>query len=718
MVELEAPRVAEAVAGLAGVGGLLAAAVIGGLAVRRSAQLQRRPLGRRVPPPSAPARAVEATLGRRQRPLGLRALDHALRAISAHCHATATPLPPLRLAAVGEDELELIFDGPAPLAPAGFTARGGSWLVAADDLGYLRTIPGFAEATRPYPALVGLGADAEGRAVLADLEGFGILAVEADDPTLPSALLAAIATELSFSPWADEMILTLVGDHPDLAGALGRHNVTQTDDLDALLDQLEQRALVQRREQSDRPVALLRSDPDLADPWAPEIVLVDRPPTERQLDRIAEIVTGTPSVTMAIVVPAGSDRAAWTLRLKAAAKASAAESTPGAPLVSSAPGDPSEGKPEAASDDWAVVAELLPAGLRLEPQLLRRAAVDAVVELIEATGSEETEPAPWWAPEVNGHAVPRRRLGDESVEPSTRPQPAVSDEESPPLGTDPPDNVTYLGWRRRGWGEAAAEHQRTRATMQGQGERGPGQVHHPTLRILGAVELDGAAGPVPPRADKQCLEYCGWLLEHPGSTARAMAAALAVAEGTRRSNMSRLRTWLGSTGDGEPYLPDAYSGRIALHPAVSSDWHRLQILTLGGVNRAGDDSLFAALELVRGAPLADAAPGQWHWAEELRTDMISAVRDLGVELCRRALERNDLDLARWSAARALAAAPGDELLLVARIRTEHQAGNHAETERIALQLAGHARQLGVDLDPDTVRVLQQVMEGQVRARLA
>jgi hypothetical protein len=55
---------------------------------------------------------------------------------------------------------------------------------------------------------------------------------------------------------------------------------------------------------------------------------------------------------------------------------------------------------------------------------------------------------------------------------------------------------------------------------------------------------------------------------------------------------------------------------------------------------------------------------------------------------------------------------------VARIRTEHQAGNHAETERLALQLAGHARQLGVDLDPDTVRVLQQVMEGQVRARLA
>ena len=66
----------------------------------------------------------------------------------------------------------------------------------------------------------------------------------------------------------------------------------------------------------------------------------------------------------------------------------------------------------------------------------------------------------------------------------------------------------------------------------------------------------------------------------------------------------------------------------------------------------------------------------------------------------------------------LLAAPGDELLLAARIRTEHTAGNAAETERLALQLAAQARTLGVDLDPGTVSLLQRVMEGQVRARLA
>lgn len=154
-----------------------------------------------------------------------------------------------------------------------------------------------------------------------------------------------------------------------------------------------------------------------------------------------------------------------------------------------------------------------------------------------------------------------------------------------------------------------------------------------------------------------------------------------------------------------------------LHPSVSSDWHRLQIITAAGVNWTSDDGLRAAPAGPR-RTAADAAPGQWHWAEELRIDMISVIRDIGVELAGRALEAGDVDLARWAAARALVAAPGDELLTACRIRTEHRAGNVPETERLTLQLAVQARTLGVDLDPATVELLQQVMEGQVRARMA
>ena len=243
---------------------------------------------------------------------------------------------------------------------------------------------------------------------------------------------------------------------------------------------------------------------------------------------------------------------------------------------------------------------------------------------------------------------------------------------------------------------------------------------HPTLLLLGPVELVGATGPVPPRAAKQCLEYCGWLLEHPGTTARAMASALAVAEGTRRSNMSRLRSWLGADATGEAYLPDAYTGRIAPAPR-----RQLRLAAAcrssprPGSTGPAPTRLRAVLGLLRGAPLADAAPGQWHWAEELRTDMISCVRDVGVELAAAPWTTGDLGprplgrrpgAGRRARATSCCSPPGSA--------PSTRPGNTAETERLTLQLAAQARRLGVDLDPATVALLQEVVEGRVRAQLA
>lgn len=240
----------------------------------------------------------------------------------------------------------------------------------------------------------------------------------------------------------------------------------------------------------------------------------------------------------------------------------------------------------------------------------------------------------------------------------------------------------------------------------------------PRLLLIGPTDLTGAHGDQPSRARQQLIELCAWILEHPHSSATQMAAGLGIAEGTRRSNLSRLRAWLGASANGQPYLPEAYAGRIELHPAVTSDWHQLQTLLAPGIDRLPDSSLVAALELVRGAPLADAAPGQWHWAEELRTDISSALRDTALVLTERALARRDFDLARWAAARALTVAPADELLMAARIRTEHLAGATTEVNRLVNQVTQQARQLGVDLLPETVELCQQVIEGTVRARWA
>ena len=84
----------------------------------------------------------------------------------------------------------------------------------------------------------------------------------------------------------------------------------------------------------------------------------------------------------------------------------------------------------------------------------------------------------------------------------------------------------------------------------------------------------------------------------------------------------------------------------------------------------------------------------------------------------RALDRGELDLARWAADHALMVAPEDELLMCARIRTEHAAGNRPGVERHVLRLTQQARALGVDLMPQTVLLCQQVMEGRARPRRA
>ncbi|MCA0296567.1 MAG: LysM peptidoglycan-binding domain-containing protein [Actinobacteria bacterium] len=324
-------------------------------------------------------------------------------------------------------------------------------------------------------------------------------------------------------------------------------------------------------------------------------------------------------------------------------------------------------------DTDAPSGQLAGAPGRLFAHAIPEATRAGVAGLLRAADDPSTTPAPWWgAPEDaardNVLTLPRRVAGAEP-------------------GGDEVDIVRLVA-----------------ATA------------HPEVLLIGPTGLRGAPGPEPTRSRQQLIEACTWLVEHPGTTATAMSDALMVAESTRRSNLSRLRTWLGVAPDGTAYLPDAYSGRIFLHPGVTSDWQRLQALLAPGVDQVGEGTLVAALDLVRGAPLADAAPSQWHWAEELRTDISCALRDVGLVLADRALARGDIDLARWAASRALTVAAEDEQLMCARIRTEHRAGNAAEVERLVTQVTLQARALEVDLLPETVRLCQEVIEGRQRAR--
>lgn len=338
----------------------------------------------------------------------------------------------------------------------------------------------------------------------------------------------------------------------------------------------------------------------------------------------------------------------------------------------------------------------LPDGTQFIPDHVSKPARRALAELFDEAGQQEFEPAEWWSnePSIASNVI---ALSTHQIKAPAQWQ-----------GAEDPQRLEFP--------LPISQQSTVQSSPLVPGSRL--DAGHPFLRMLGPVELIGTHGDPPQRAVKQCAEYCAWLLEHPGASAPAMARSLLVAETTRRSNMSRLRSWLGVDEQGSPYLPEAYSGRIFLHPAISSDWEQFGLLLGAGVNRASDEALTSALELVRGAPLADAAPGQWHWAEQLRADMAAMIRDVAYLLSTRKLEAGDHEAARWAANRGLLASPEDEQLLGVKLQIEHRAGNRLEVDRLVLHITRQARILGVDLMDETVELLQQVVEGQARSRMA
>jgi len=297
----------------------------------------------------------------------------------------------------------------------------------------------------------------------------------------------------------------------------------------------------------------------------------------------------------------------------------------------------------------------LDSGTDFEPQLIPGPARHALVGLFASSITPEAEPAPWWRDDPPG--------------PDDNPLPGNSSIKDPPMAAEP---------------------------------------HSPTLLLLGEVDLVACDGPRPTRAAGRCLECCAWLLSNPGATPTQMRESLMVAESTRRSNMSRLRGWLGRGPDGA-HLPDAYSGHIQLSTTVSSDWERFQSLLAGGVNMASESLLAEALALVRGAPLGS-FEFQWSWAEQLRSDMVSMIVDAAAVLADRCMARREHRLASWAISQGVRAAGEVEPLVARRILLLSRRGDRAAVDREVLQLTRSARASGRDLGPDSVRMIQEALQ--------
>ena len=703
-----------------GVGALLAAGLLGLLAAKRARQQRRRRPGQRIAMPPPDLTRAELDLRLVEDPDALARVGQALRTLSVLLSEAGRALPDLRLVRLADQDLELYLAGPGGLpAPFAGTADPTVWTLPAD--APLLSAAELAAVPSPYPSLVTVGHDLDGAHVLLDLEHVGALAVDGDHDS-SIAVLAAIAAELATSTWAEDLQVTLVGCLPALPAALGTGRVRHVPHLTGLLGALEHRA-------ADVRAALAAEGlPDLqhartitgqrhGDAWTPEIVLLAGPVDPVDRARLDAIVQDQPRVGVAAVVTGTGAASEWTLSL-----------------------DPTDVDPDA-------TAVLSPLSLALRPQQLTAADLDQLLGLLavadlpadddrdpRSTGSQVfSEPT---VADLGtlltsthaltaGHTVIRLLAPTDDVcerEPSAddlNDSARTNDVEATQLAVTEPDVVPTTA--DKGTSPSTTDLQVVRT--HGVEEPAPlpprapqptrGDPKAPMIQVLGPVELLRPRGTIERSKQRQLTEIAAYLALHPGLDHAHLSEAIwpgaAALDNTRNTALSKLRKWMGTDDRGVDYVPRVLDDGYRLHPDVRTDWHQWLELLPDGPQAATTEALASALELVKGKPLAGTNPRRYAWAERHRQTMISAIVDAAHELARRALLDADATLARGAAAVGLQADPGAELLWRDALKAEWLAGDLAGVTSTADRLCALADELGDDLEPDTVQLLNELL---------
>ena len=345
---------------LGGVGALLAACLVLFIGARRTRQQSRRRPGERLPVPPPSVLATEARLRSVADPAGVSHIDLAPASARRRAPALGRPLPGLRYARLTRTHLELCLAAPRhcrrPWIP---TSDPTVWAMTHEELtGQVET-----DMRSPYPALVTIGHDLEDAHVLVDLEHAGALAIEGQaGDTLP--VLAGAAVELATSPWADDLLVTLVGCLPELPARVTTGRLRHVDRLEQLIAELEGRAAdIERvlRDAGVQDLATARGTGVADDAWSPEIVLLADEITPALRERLENVLHRVPRVGVAAMT-AGASLGEWRLRLDAAGG----------------------------------LARLEPVGLTLRPQRIAGSEYEDVLELLDNADAAPVG-GPGWA---------------------------------------------------------------------------------------------------------------------------------------------------------------------------------------------------------------------------------------------------------------------------------------------------------------------------------
>ncbi|MDN3263946.1 LysM peptidoglycan-binding domain-containing protein [Streptomyces sp. CSDS2] len=245
-----------------GAGALLAAAVTGALALRRTLQRRRRKPGEKIAIMSETC-AAEAQLAAAAEPAGAALLDVALRTLAHHAAQRQEDLvvPPLRAARVGTRTVEVLPDDLAQEPVAPFTAGQGGWWVLPADAALLEE-DAAREVPAPYPGLVTIGSTTAGDLLLLNLATLRILLLDGN-PVHITEVCTSLAIELAMSPWAADVQVVTVGFGEDLPQLLPTARIAHMRQAAHALRDLSERLLEahQLPETQHQPYLLLCASP-------------------------------------------------------------------------------------------------------------------------------------------------------------------------------------------------------------------------------------------------------------------------------------------------------------------------------------------------------------------------------------------------------------------------------------------------------------------------
>lgn len=698
----------SAAIGIGSIGAALAGAAWLGLGLARRRRGRRRPAAKIPVTVGLDAARMQRRLREQAATVDIMWMDHALRCAAALSRGRdTTELPDVTCVWLSGSELELELATPVP-APEPFQLVDSSWVLSADAvLPELDT-----GAAAPFPALSTMG-DQDGETLLVDLERLGSVTITGA-PDRTASLLRHLAVEYAFNSWADHLQITLVGWGADLI-ALNpdrlRHVATATDVIATVRGRIQETAQAERDGQTTVLHGRVDESVDSDDAWVPEILLVDQTITDQESAALADALTEAPggnraAVAVIVRAPDAIDPLGAVINITAdgrltmpavlgqsqhvnaagmnQAQIQAIVESFAAVDVFRVPGPVND--TEAWAKDMDVTGALIPAddvpantsGSEIdEPDIADRAdAQDAGDHLATAGDASAVGQNVVRLPSAAAYAALQAVLADD-----------------PALDTDLQEWHSFPPGQFEVWQQELAlmasadpgKELRARG-----GITSKDWVRRPRIGVLGEPMVL-ANGRMPTDRWGRFTEMCVYLALHKQVTADKFADNLwpqgtPPTGETRRSDVSRCRSWMGTDPDGRKYLPDARNRPYQLNRLLDIELFRRLRKRADAKASVGDttgaiDDLTAGLNLVRGPVLAESPRDAYSWLTvsdpaDLRAApfmVISTAHHL-VEL---ALDAGELDLARWAADLAHLVHPDDDQPLVDLMRISHQAGDDA-----------------------------------------